>query len=401
MRVAAIFLRFGPYHIARLEAAGRQLAAAGHELVGIESASVGRVYAWDSVSGGQHFKKVTLFKGAVYEDIPKQDVCDAVRKVLTETGPDVIALLGWSFREPVTALQWALRHDVPTIMMSESSRSDFPRRWWLERIKKAAVGCCNAGLVGGSRHADYLVELGMSRDRIFLGYDAIDNDYFRTRADAVREQERSLRKRYELPSRFFLGSSRFIPKKNLARLLTAYASYRRNVGEGAWDLVLCGDGPLRGELETMVDQLDVRASVHFPGFVQYDDLPVYYGLASAFVHVSTVEQWGLVVNEAASAGLPLLVSNRCGCVPELVIEGRNGWILDPLDEDGMATAMKALSDDPGTAIRMGQESQEVVAAFSPQRFADGMASAVSCAQEMPAAARTGVNRLLVNLMALR
>ena len=85
-----------------------------------------------------------------------------------------------------------------------------------------------------------------------------------------------------------------------------------------------------------------------PGFKQYHDLPAYYGLAGAFVHTSTVEQWGLVVNEAMAAGLPVLVSRNCGCAADLVQDGVNGFAFDPLDGDRMAallTKVAGLSAD--------------------------------------------------------
>jgi glycosyltransferase involved in cell wall biosynthesis len=210
-----------------------------------------------------------------------------------------------------------------------------------------------------------------------------------------------LREQYGLPPRYFLSSNRFVPKKNLSRLLAAYSHYREQAGSRAWDLVLCGDGPLRDELEALAGRLGLGESVHFPGFVQYEDLPVYYGLASAFVHVSTVEQWGLVVNEASAAGLPVLVSNRCGCAPELVVEGRNGWVLDPMDALGIASVMVRVSDDPQQAAQMGRESQKIVSAFSPLRFADGLASAVVRAREEQSTGPSILDRLIVRLMALR
>ncbi len=401
MRVVLLFLRFGPYHLARLEAAGKQFAANGGELVGIEIARRSHAYAWRPVGEGRDFRKITLFDGHAHEEIGKGAVRRAVNDILTETDPDVVALPGWSVRESLTAQRWCLARRVPTVMMSESARGDFARRWWSERVKQGVVRCCSAGLVGGQRHAEYMVELGMDRARVFLGYDVIDNDYFRSRADAARQQDALLRERHKLPRRYFLASSRFVPKKNLGRLLAAYARYRRQAGARAWDLVLCGDGPLRGELEALTDRMGLCASVHFPGFVQYDELPVYYGLASAFVHVSTVEQWGLVVNEAAAVGLPLLVSERCGCVPELVIEGRNGRVLDPFDEAGMAGAMLNLSGDPDGAVRMGLESQSIIKEFSPRRFADGLVSAAACAHGQSAAQPTTLDRWLVRLMAMR
>ena len=76
-----------------------------------------------------------------------------------------------------------------------------------------------------------------------------------------------------------------------------------------------------------------------PGFKQYDELPIYYGLAGAFIHASTTEQWGLVVNEAMAAGLPVIVSERCGCAPDLVENGRNGFTFDPYDVDALTHLM--------------------------------------------------------------
>ena len=74
------------------------------------------------------------------------------------------------------------------VVMSESSRQDEPRTWWKEAIKRRIVGLYSAALVGGQRHVEYLVELGMPRERVFTGYDVVDNDYFRQKAEEVRSQ---------------------------------------------------------------------------------------------------------------------------------------------------------------------------------------------------------------------
>ena len=402
MRVAVLFLRFGPYHVARLEAAGREIAADGGELAGIEVARTSQTYAWGPVAGGRHFCRLTLFEGRVYEDIAKRETHAAVAAALAAFRPDVVVLPGWSASESCAALSWAMRAGVPTVMMSESARADAPRYSWSEAVKRRLLGCCSAALVGGRRHVDYLVELGMPRDRVFLGYDVVDNDYFRSGAATARSQADALRRRFRLPARYFLTSSRFIEKKNLSRLLSAFASYRAQAGTGAWDLVLCGSGELHHALEAQVESLGIGASVHFSGFVQYEDLPVYYGLASAFVHVSTIEQWGLVVNEAAASGLPVLVSERCGCVTELVVDGRNGWLLDPLNEEGMVRAMLEVGADLSRAAGMGRESQAIVSAFSPRRFGEGLASAVTSALAGPRRRRLAlVDRCLASVMAMR
>ncbi len=74
------------------------------------------------------------------------------------------------------------------IVMSESSRQDEPRTWWKEAIKRRIVDLYSAALVGGQRHVEYLAELGMPRERVFTGYDVVDNHYFRPKAEEIRSQ---------------------------------------------------------------------------------------------------------------------------------------------------------------------------------------------------------------------
>ncbi len=140
-----------------------------------------------------------------------------------------------------------------------------------------------------------------------------------------------------------MASCRFVPKKNLDVLLEAFAAYCE-ASRSPWELVLCGDGPMKEGLEAMTRELGISDHVRMPGFVQYEDLPSYYGLAQAFVHASHREQWGLVVNEAMAAGLPVLVSERCGCVPELVQQGVNGFTFPPSDAAALKRLLLRFSD---------------------------------------------------------
>src|ERR1041384_6485360 len=166
-------------------------------------------------------------------------------------------------------------------------------------IKEGGGGLYCAARVGGQHHIDYLVELGMPRERIFTGYDVVDSAYFLRRAGEVRGQKSECRKKFGLPENYFLASARFIEKKNLATLIRAYAAYTQKseaIGNPSWHLVLLGDGPLREALNSQLSTLNLHGQVHLPGFKQYEELPVYYALANVFVHASTSEQWGLVVN---------------------------------------------------------------------------------------------------------
>ena len=182
-----------------------------------------------------------------------------------------------------------------------------------------------------------------------------------------------------LDKNYFLSSNRFIPKKNLFFLLSAYSAYRQIAGANAWDLVLCGDGNLRSQIEQHITQLKIKDFVHLPGFLQQDDLLPYFAHASCFIHASIQEQWGLVVNEAMASGLPVLVSNRCGCFEDLVIEGVNGFGFDPENLQQLADLMLKMSSGEIDLQKMGQAALEHIQKFSPDYFAQGLVQAVEYA----------------------
>src|SRR5215472_10349345 len=169
-----------------------------------------------------------------------------------------------------------------------------------------------------------------------------------------------------------MACSRFEAKKNLPGLLRGYARYREMARGRPWSLVVVGDGELKEKLFALRDRLGLEEHVLFPGVKNYQELPSYYGLATAFIHASTTEQWGLVVNEAMAAGLPVLVSERCGCAPDLVVPGSNGLVFDPHDVSSIANAMVEIANGSYDLRAMGRSSQKIVAQWSLARFAKGL-----------------------------
>jgi glycosyltransferase involved in cell wall biosynthesis len=250
----------------------------------------------------------------------------------------------------------------------------------------------------------------MTRNRIFLGYDAVDNDFFSTKAEEIRSQMPEVRCRLGFSKPFFLASARFVEKKNLPRLIQAYARYRdlslktddKNGRPEIWDLILLGDGPLKSDLCGLISDLRLGACVHMPGFKQYNDLPFYYVLAGAFVHASTTEQWGLVVNEAMSSGLPVLVSNRCGCAADLIRDGYNGFTFDPYDIEALARLMIRVATLPAVQLaNMGDASRTMIAPWGSERFAKGLFDAVKAADCVPSRQASIFDRLLLKALLLR
>ncbi|MGB5085387.1 MAG: glycosyltransferase family 4 protein [Methylocystis silviterrae] len=382
-RVAILFDNFGPYHVARLAGAARLM-----DVLAVEVVEKSADYDWNRSAIPDTLTHIPLgarggAHGTTWRDY--QRLFDAK---LAPFGPEAVAVCGWVTLADLAATHWATRRGTPVIVMSETTPWDFARPPLVDTIKRRLVRHYSAALCGAHCHKEYLVSLGLAPDAVLLGYDAVDNDYFVKEADSVRGSsampELGFGKRLPEAARgqYFLASARFIEKKNLARLVEAYAAFRvgRSNTPDDWPLIILGDGKLRDDLGALRDTLGLDAFIHLPGFRQYGELPSFYATAGAFIHASTTEQWGLVVNEAMASGLPVLVSNRCGCAAELIQEGVNGFTFDPLDTCRMAELMRRIATGEARAA-MGAESRRIIADWGPDRFGSGLEAAVDAASK--------------------
>jgi glycosyltransferase involved in cell wall biosynthesis len=185
----------------------------------------------------------------------------------------------------------------------------------------------------------------------------------------------ALRAEAKPPAPSFLYVGRLSSEKNLSRLIAAFA----RVATGAPDarLRLAGDGPLRADLTEQVRSLRLEHVVSFLGGLDQAALGAEYLRATALVLPSLREPWGLVVNEALSHGCPVLVSEACGCVPELVKPGLSGLSFPPHDIEAMCDGMLTLLREPPTA----ESCLAIIADFTPEAAArnilDGVRAYVS------------------------
>lgn len=388
--LAICFTNFGPYHIARLEALGHALAQQGGQLFAYEMAGSEDKYPWATATGNElagPVRHVRLFPGRSLESLTARECRAAMQSRLDQDQPTAIAAVGYVRPESLQMLSWATANKALRLLLSESQKIDHPRVWWKEAVKARRVRRFQAGVVGGDSHRNYLAELGLPRDRIHLGYNAVGN----------RQLEELLQKDYSSPNPpaapFFLTVCRFAPEKNLETLLQAYAAYGRSVKNAApWRLVLAGDGELRQSLQEKAFELGIASLCDWPGFLSLPQLVPLYQACGAFVLPSLSEPWGLVVNEAAYCAAPLLVSDRCGCVGTFVPKSGlpSGRIFDPTRPDELACQMSSIAGLSHTARRlMGDSARSIACQWGPDRFAQGVLAALESAAKTtrPRAAR--------------
>jgi glycosyltransferase involved in cell wall biosynthesis len=379
VHVVVFFINIGFYHAARLRSAAQACQQKGWRLTAVQLTDDTLEHPWGRASEGLGFPLLTLLNkqstSKMADGLPVIDQ-QLLDERLNALKPDILFLPGWSFDLSQKALKWNTRRSVPAVVMSESKRDDDTRNWWKEQLKYwLYIRKFKGALVGGDAHAAYAAELGLPRDRIFKGYDAVDNAHFAREAQYAREHEAEVRAAFpKMPARpFFMAAFRLMARKNALALLDAYVQYRQQCPHDPWDLVICGNGEQRDALVQVIQSHGLSDHVHLVGFLTYHEVGKWYGLAKAFIHPALKEQWGLVVNEACAAGLPVLCSRTVGAAAELVQDGRNGYLFDPADVADIAASLRKVHEaGEAERARMGQESRHLVATCAPEVFGDSV-----------------------------
>ena len=137
------------------------------------------------------------------------------------------------------------------------------------------------------------------------------------------------------------------------------------------------------------------------GFQQYPVLPVFYGLANAFILGSTSEQWGLVVNEAMASGLPVLISKQCGCAVDLVHYNRNGFTFDPYKWEELAGFMIKLGSGECDLNAMGKASRQIIEDWGKAHFAENLLKAAKVALSTPKIKLSHFDMIMLNCLGFR
>jgi len=113
-------------------------------------------------------------------------------------------------------------------------------------------------------------------------------------------------------------------------------------------------------------------SVCFTGFVNQSSIPKYYGMSDVFVLPSLYEPRGAVINEAMAAGLPVIVTNRCGSIGDIVQDGQNAFVYAAGDANALAACMDRLVTHPTLRQHMGNRSREIISAWDFQKGIHGV-----------------------------
>ncbi len=284
-----------------------------------------------------------------------------IRREVTDFGPDGVYISGWADRAYMSVARECKERGIPVILGLDAQWTGSLKqrlgcataKWWLH----PAV---NIIWTPGERQAQLAGHLGYRGANCWYGVYSCDWRAFSSISDIPAKR---------LDSFLFVG--RYVEEKGISDLLSAYTSYRSKVAN-PWPLYCVGTGPLKHRLRGVAGVTDL-------GFVDPENLPAVMGqYGGVFVLPSRVEPWGVVLQEAAAAGCPLICSDACGAGVHMLQDGHNGLRFAASKSLELAECMLQLAEaSPDRRVQMGRASSVLALQYTPERWSQTIVEGIA------------------------
>ncbi|WP_123041898.1 glycosyltransferase family 4 protein [Cohnella candidum] len=324
---------------------------------------------WEIEGLGRHFRYQFL-KGRTF-GLDKHLNLSILRELNAE--PFDAYIMGcYSSPTEMLAIHWLKLRRKPFILNSDGG---FPGndRWLQRKLKTYLISSAALWLSSGSSCTRYLEHYGAAADRIReypLSSTVLSGEELQPLAP---EEKAELKRKGNLEGVVLLAVGQFIPRKGLDVLLRAFAKLQRELPEGKASLLLIGGGPEEARYEEIIREEGIRG-VTIKRFLQKNELLPYWKLADAFVLPTRYDVWGLVFNEAAAFGLPIVTTDRAGAAGDLVRDGENGFVVPAEDTEELARALRRLAEDIDLRQQFSRRSREISELYSMDRMVDAHAA---------------------------
>ena len=373
MRIALLTNCIPPYHKPVLDL----LAARHKEFRVLVSTPIEANCSWEADWQGLDvvIQKTITLRGrwrhprAFDEPLEVHFPLDTVNQ-LRRFGADIVISNEFGFRTLLAVLYSKLRRGARVIAWTDMNDvSEQGRGLIRNALRRLLRNNIHAFLALGNGGARYIRSLGVDEKRIFQFVYTTDVERFAS-IDLARPAAQYRR---------LLYVGRLIPLKGLQPFIEALSRWSAEHPTERIEFLLAGQGPLRERLERLPVAPNLRMT--FLGPVGYENLPQVYAQADLFVFPTLLDLWGVVVNEALAAGLPVLGSAYAQAVAELVQPGRTGWVFRPDHPDETYRAIEQSLSAPGEQLQqMRAAARETALRLTPAVVADLIENAIqACA----------------------
>lgn len=291
-----------------------------------------------------------------------------VSKKLKKLQPDLVIIAGWDLPAYYIAAVYCKFKKIPYIVWSGSTKHELS---WRRTVTKPLVQALLRGAAGyiayGMRARNYLLQLGCRADKVHIAYNSVKLENYNKPTKQQKKFASTVFKKFKLLNKqVVLFYGQLIERKNPGLLVSAVAQLQKEYPRLA--LLLVGSGTLKKALQEQIIAEDIKHAVVIddPGD---QNMPGLFAAADIFVLPSKEEVWGLVVNQAMAAKLPVIVSDRAGCVDDLVIPGFTGLVFASGNLNSLKDSLKQVVSDKALAQKLGRTAQKRISMTAPKKVA--------------------------------
>ncbi len=291
--------------------------------------------------------------------------------------PDALIVHGYAHFTELALIVASPALGIPVLVRGDSNLLH-RRPYHIAAAKKLLLtplfGTLAGVLSSGTLNTEYYAYYGVPPERIFHAPFTVDNAFFQRREEQARMSAQAIRKELGITENDVVAvfAAKLLAFKGCDDLIRAFSRCTHKNGH----LIIVGDGPAKDDYVALANSL-APGRVHFLGFFNQQRMPTAYALGDVFVLPSHYEPWGLVINEAMCLGLPIIASDQCGAVPDLVLPD-NGWVFPAKNVDALAGVLDAAFGDRDGLTRKAAHSRKRIAAWDIPQTAEGFVRA-ACA----------------------
>lgn len=317
MRVVFLHNDFRVYWKGKLYFLRNFLAKHNIDMHVIELFGTGSPYLFDSINNKEDWWEC-LFETEIFSELSKKTVEKAITRRLDEVNPDLIVCGPLAFMAGAIGLRWGRSKKRKVIVFDDSKFTGYNRNALVNFIKKRLTKLADGYLVPSEDYDEEYKKWNIGIEKLSYGLNCVDNSFFS-----------SSHKKEDFNTKKIICVARLVPIKNLKTLLRCWRSIEDL--DQDYQLIIIGDGPELKPLQLLMSEL-MLSRVKFLGFQKRRVIARLFSLSNAFILPSLLEGWGMVVNEAMAAGLPILLSDKINAGHTLLRNNVNGYSFDPNEE---------------------------------------------------------------------
>lgn len=280
-----------------------------------------------------------------------------VEKALNEIKPDMVFAMEYN-PTILRAVHWCRKHNIPFVSWTDGTLNSEKNIGKVQKLSRNyIIKRASAFVASSTASKETQIAYGADPSKCFISYLTVDIDKYLATKDS-----------YEARQMIYVGS--LIQRKGLDLLLPAMAETSEDIR-----LIIVGDGQEKQALKEQIVKLGLNERVEFKGFVEGEALRELYRTSDVFIIPTREDCFGLVILEAMCASLPVISSKYADGARDLIVEGENGYIVDPEDTKTFAGVIEQIFAE-GRLAEMGACSYRKAQEFSFAQVAEGAIAAL-------------------------